>query len=434
MTRRVVITGIGLISPLGNSAAALWEALAAERTGITELSSIPTDSLPSPFGAEARGFTGSIEEFGPLEKLLSRNIKKNLRVMCREIQMGVAVAQLCLTDSGIKLDQIDRDRLGVLYGSDYMLTLPNEFAAGVRKCVNGDGEFDFNHWAEDGLPAVEPLWLLKYLPNLPAAHVAIFNDLRGPNNSLTSREASSNLAVSEAYHTILRGHADRMLAGATGTRIHPARSVHIAMQESVAEGNDPTKLSRPFDRARTGQVIGEGAACLMLEELAAAEARGAKIVGEVIGSGSSIVANTRSEPDQMTAIANTLRQCLYSAQLKPGEVGHIHAHGLSDRRCDQAEAQGIASVLGTDAGRVPVTAAKSYFGNLGAAGGLVEAIASLLALQNGSLFPIQTLEELDPECPIRPAQRGDKAGSTCINLNVTPQGQASGIALRRWAF
>jgi len=432
MTRRVVITGIGLVSPLGNSAAALWDALANERIGIRELTSIPTSSLSSPYGAEARDFTAAIEDFGPLEKKMSRDIKKNLKVMCREIQMGVAVAQLCLTDAGLKLDQIDRDRLGVVYGSDYLMTLPGEFASGVQKCLNDNGEFDFNRWAGDGLPAVEPLWLLKYLPNLPAAHVAIFNDLRGPNNSLTSREASSNLAMKEAYHTIERGHADRMLAGATGTRIHPSRSVHVSMHESLAVGNDPTKLSRPFDVARNGQVIGEGAACILLEELATATARGAKIIGEVIGSGSSIVADRNSNPDEKTAIANVVKQCLASAKLKPADVGHIHAHGLSDVRRDKLEAQGIATVLGSDGDKVPVTAAKSYFGNLGAAGGLVEAIASALALQAGSLFPIQSLERLDPECPIRPAKRGDAAGKTCINLSVTPQGQASGIVIRRW--
>jgi 3-oxoacyl-[acyl-carrier-protein] synthase II len=313
-----------------------------------------------------------------------------------------------------------------------MMTLPGEFASGVRKCLNDNGDFDFQRWAEQGLPEVEPLWLLKYLPNLPAAHVAIFNELRGPNNSLTSREASSNLAVAEAYHTILRGHADRMLAGATGTRLHPARSVHVSMQETIASGSDPTKLSRPFDAARNGQVIGEGAACLLLEELASAEARGAKIVGEIIGSGSSIVADRNSVPDEKTAIANVLKQCLNSAKLKPADLGHVHAHGLSDVQLDKREAQGIASILGADKDRVPVAAAKSYFGNLGAAGGLVEAIASTLAMLNGKLFPIQTLENLDPECPIRPAKRGDAAGETCINLSVTPQGQASGITIRKW--
>lgn len=432
MTRRVVITGIGLVSPLGNSAAALWDALAAERSGVAELSSIPSASLPSPFGAEAKGFTAAIEEFGPLEKKMSRDIKKNLKVMCREIQMGVAVAQLCISDAAIKLDEVDRDRLGVVYGSDYMITLPGEFAAGVRKCLNDNGEFDFNHWAEQGLPAVEPLWLLKYLPNLPAAHVAIFNDLRGPNNSLTSREASSNLAVAEAYHTILRGHADRMLAGATGTRIHPSRSVHVVGIETVASGTDPQHLSRPFDAARNGQVLGEGAACILLEELAAAEARGAKIVGEVIGWGSSSVADRNSVSDRKTAFANVLKQCLQSAQLQLGDVGHIHAHGLSEVRCDQLEAQAIAAVFGDQSQKTPVAAAKSYFGNLGAASGLVEAIASTLALQNGALFPIQTLAKLDPQCPIRPAKRGDAAGQTCINLSVTPQGQASGLVIRRW--
>jgi 3-oxoacyl-[acyl-carrier-protein] synthase II len=146
----------------------LWDALISERSGVAELTTIPTGSLPTKYGAEARGFTGAIEEFGPLEKLLGRNIKKNLRVMCREIQMGVAVAQLCLSNALIKLDDIDRDRLGVVYGSDYLMTLPGEFAAGVRKCLDAQGHFDFTQWAEQGLAAVEPLWLLKYLPNLPA--------------------------------------------------------------------------------------------------------------------------------------------------------------------------------------------------------------------------------------------------------------------------
>jgi 3-oxoacyl-[acyl-carrier-protein] synthase II len=313
-----------------------------------------------------------------------------------------------------------------------MLTLPGEFAEGVKKSLNDQGQFDFTKWADEGLPAVEPLWLLKYLPNLPAAHVAIFNDLRGPNNSLTSREASSNLAVAEAYHTVERGHADRMLAGATGTRVHPSKSLHVALQETIATGSDPAKLSRPFDAARNGQVIGEGAACILLEELETAKARGATIIAEVIGSGSSVVADRDSNPDEKTAIANVVKQCLASAKLKPTDIGHIHAHGLSDVRRDKLEAQGIAAALGSDKDKVPVTAAKSYFGNLGAASGLVELIASALALQNGSLFPIQTLENLDPECPIRPAKRGDAAGQTCINLSVTPQGQASGIAIRRW--
>src|SRR4051812_47476249 len=162
MSRRVVVTGFGLVSPLGNTPEKLWHALSTGQSGIGPLQSIPADGLPTKYGAEAREFTGSIEDFGPLEKSMSRNIKKSLKMMCREIQMGVAVAQLALTHSRLPLPEVNRDRVGVLYGSDYMLTLPGEFVDGIRQCLNERGEFDFSNWGEKGRPAVDPLWLLKY--------------------------------------------------------------------------------------------------------------------------------------------------------------------------------------------------------------------------------------------------------------------------------
>jgi len=433
MSRRVVITGLGLITPLGNSAEKLAAALAEGKTGVGPLTTINPDGLPTTFGAEAREFTGSIDDFGPLEKTLSRNIKKNLKVMCREIQMGVAVAQLSLTSAGLKMDEVDRDRFGVLYGSDYMLTLPQEFTTGIRNCLDEQGKFQFTRWAEKGLPAVEPLWLLKYLPNLPASHVAIFNDLHGPNNSLTVREASANLALAEAYHTIIRGHADQMIAGATGTRVHPARTLHVVLQEEIAQGTNPARLSRPFDADRNGLVLGEGAGAMILEELETAQKRGATILGEVIGYGSSAVADKSGAGVTQTAVRNVLRQALQTSGLSPDSVGHLHAHGLSTRSMDMQEAQAIAEVFAGRKHPVPVVAAKSYFGNLGAASGLVEAAASLLALREGRLFATLNYETPDPQCPLHIAKAGEPAGETFISLNVTPQGQASAIAIKRFA-
>jgi 3-oxoacyl-[acyl-carrier-protein] synthase II len=433
MSRRVVITGIGLITPLGNSAEKLGAALAQRQSGVGPLTTINPEGLPTRFGAEAREFTGSIDDFGPLEKTLGRNIKKNLKVMCREIQMGVAVAQLALTSAGVKLDQVDRDRFGVLYGSDYMLTLPQEFITGIRNCLDEQGRFQFTRWAEKGLPAVEPLWLLKYLPNLPASHVAIFNDLHGPNNSLTVREASSNLAVAEAYHTIVRGHADQMIAGATGTRVHPARTLHVVLQEEIAQGSDPARLSRPFDADRNGLVLGEGAAAFILEELETAQKRGATILGEVIGYGSSAVADKGGAGVTRTAVRNVLRQAMQTAGLKPDQVGHLSAHGASTRAMDMDEAQAIAEVFAERKQPVPVVAAKSYFGNLGASSGLVEAAASLLALREGKLFATLNYETPDAQCPVQIAGEGDPAGENFISVNVTPQGQASAIVIKRFA-
>ena len=255
--RRVVITGIGLISPLGNSPESLWERISRRESGVGQIKALPEANLPTRIGGEATEFTGSIENFGELDKMLKRSLKKGLRLMCREIEMGVAASQLALQAAGITAESYPPEKIGTLFGSDYILTLPQEFNGGIHKCVNDEGEFDMQQWGENGIPQVAPLWLLKYLPNMPASHVAIYNDLRGPSNSLTMREASSNIAVAEAVTTIRRGVADAMLAGATGTRIHPLRSVHVAMQEKlVANDQDPTTACRPFEKDRTGMVLG----------------------------------------------------------------------------------------------------------------------------------------------------------------------------------
>jgi 3-oxoacyl-[acyl-carrier-protein] synthase II len=422
------------MSPLGNTAEKLWAGLSGGVSGVRELTAIPPEAYPSRYGAEARDFTGSIDDFGPLDKAMSRNIKKNLKVMCREMQLGIAAAQLALTDCGLSLAAANLDRVGCVYGSDYMLTLPQDFASGVRSCLDDRGQFDFSSWAEKGLPTVEPLWLLKYLPNLPASHIAIFNDLRGPNNSLTMREASSNLAVTEAYCTIVRGHADAMLAGATGSKIHPVRTVHAFTQEEIAvRDGDPAKLSRPFDKHRCGAVIGEGAACLMLEELEHAQARGAMILGEVIGHGASAVSDGRGVGQYKTALGNVLKQSLKSGGVTADQIGHVNAHGLSSRRCDAEEAQAIVDVFGSRKSAVPVVAPKGNFGNLGAASGLVELIGSLNALKHGHLFPALNYESTDPECPVNVVKDGSvPAGDVFVNCNVSPQGQASAIVVRRF--
>ncbi len=434
MSRRVVITGIGVISPLGNSPDKLWDALSSGTSGVRELTSIPGEVFHTRYGAEARDFTGSIEDFGPLDKAMSRNIKKNLKVMCREMQIGIAAAQLALADCKLNLASANLDRVGCVYGSDYMLTMPQEFTAGIRNCLDERGKFEFANWAEKGLSAVEPLWLLKYLPNLPASHIAIFNDLRGPNNSLTMREASSNLAIAESFCTIARGHADAILAGATGTKVHPARTIHVVTQEEVAvRDGDPTKLSRPFDRHRAGAVLGEGAAAIMLEELEYAQSRGAQILGEIIGIGSSAVSDVRGTGQYKTAFRNVLKQALASSKLKAPDVGHINAHGLSTRRCDAEEAQAIAEVFNGCSPPVPVVAAKSYFGNLGAASGLVELISSLLSLKNNRLFRTLNYETADEQCPIHVVAKNDvPPGDSFLKLSITPQGQASAIAVRRF--
>lgn len=430
--RRVVITGLGVISPLGSSRQGLWESLQTGRSGVGLMQCLPPTSLPTHFAAEVRDFSGKIEDFGVLGGEQKRTIRKGLKVMCREIQMGVAAAQLALQDARLAVGGYDSQRTGVVYGSDYIMTQPVEFAEGIRNCIGADGQFDFSRWAVDGIPKVTPLWLLKYLPNMPASHIAIYNDLRGPNNSITLREASANLAVTEAYCTIQRGNADIMLAGATGTRLHPLRSVHVSLQEQVATGDgDPAQASRPFDRDRHGMVLGEGAAAIVLEELEAARARGAELLGEVVGYGSSAVMDRQGNGDVAKALQNVIVQCLRKAAMEPAQLGHIHAHGLSTSEGDAQEAAALRAVFGDLPQGIPVTAAKSYMGNLGAAGGVVELIASILAMQHDQLFPLLNYEHPDPRCPILAARGGQSPGDSFLNLNATPQGQTSGLIVRR---
>ncbi len=466
--RRVVITGLGLISPLGNSPAALWSALVEGRSGVGATSLLPADRQPLKFAAEAREFTGEIENFGELEKERKKAIKKGLKVMCRETRMAVAAAQLAIADAGFAEKPMDPEMSGVVLGSDYMLTMPEDYEAGMKTCASA-GDFEFTRWGKEGLGDMAPLWMLKYLPNMPASHIAIYNDLRGPNNSLTMREAAGNLAIGEAFRTIQRGHANLMVAGATGTRILPMQAIHALQTEQMAGtvaglseasragaglseaglseasyNGDPSTISRPFDKNRTGMVAGEGAGMLVLEEFSSAKARGATIYAEVLGLGSANVAaqvdaslrdanSAVSErwPHKLRgkcdiALTRAIKSALSDAGKTPADVGHINAHGLSTTDRDIDEARAIREVFGPRAGEVPVTAPKSYFGNLGAGSAVVELIASVMALRAGRLPRTLNYTTPDPNCALAVTTTDNiPPGRSFLNLSVTPQGQAA---------
>ena len=303
------------------------------------------------------------------------------------------------------------------------------------QCLDAEGRFQFSRWGGEGMTKMSPLWLLKYLPNMPASHLAIYNDFRGPNNSLTMREAAANAALGEAYQIILRGSADVMLVGATGTRLHPMKMIHALRQEEVAAvDGDPAAASRPFDRDRRGMVLGEGAGAVVLEELSKAEARGATIYGEVISAATQF---GRRPPSGGPSRSGDAERAAGSIARRPArrvdDVGHLHAHGLSTRTSDIEEARAIGEVFVARATPLPVVAAKSYFGNLGAGSGMVELIASLLAMRHDRLFPVLNYTTPDPECPIAAVRNGDAPpDASFINFSVTPQGQAAAVMVRRF--
>ncbi len=436
-SQRVVITGLGVVCPLGRDLQTFWNNLTQGVSGISELDCIPPGSLPSRFGGQARCFTGDIGDFGPLEKSLQRSIKKNQKVMCREIEMGVAACQLALHHAGLSdPNSRDPDRFGIVYGSDYILTRPEEYADGVRACLDEEGEFQLSEWPMNGRLKVNPLWLLKYLPNMPASHVAIYNDLRGPSNSVTIREASSGASIVEAVATIRRGAADAMLAGATGSRIEPLRALHFNASEKLAsDQTTPAEMSRPYDATRDGSIIGEGAGAIVLESLNHAVSRGAKIWGEVVCGTSSCVGD-RLNPGR-DHIRISIKNVVSNILKRSKELGtdldsipwHLHGCGKSEIDGDASEARGIRDAIGER--DVALTAAKSYFGNLGAGSGTIEMIASCLALEQKELFPVLNSRTADAKCPVRLAKADDSPGSAFLHVAYSGQGQSCGVLVKQ---
>lgn len=420
-----------MIGPLGNSAAAMWEGLTAGRSGVDTISLLPPLEGRVSFAGEANDFSGVIDDFGPLRKDLKKTIRKALKMMCRETMMAVAAAQQAIDDAGFAGHPLDPERSGIVFGSDYMLSPPDDFADGMIKCGAQNGAFQYPLWGKEGLGQMNPLWMLKFLPNMPASHIAILNDLRGPNNSLTLREIASVMAIREAAQTIQRGHADCMIAGATGTRLHSFKTVHAVQTEQLANPESkPAEASRPFDAGRTGMVVGEGAGAVVLEELGSARRRGATIYGEIRGTGNSAVADHNLVGRRNVALANAARTAMSEAAIQAHQLGHVNAHGLGTPACDADEAEALYEVLGQAARNTPVAAAKSYFGNLGAGSGAIELIASLLALRHGTLFRTLNFETPDSANPLSVTSQSDlPSGGSFLKLNVTPQGQAAALVI-----
>jgi 3-oxoacyl-[acyl-carrier-protein] synthase II len=277
---------------------------------------------------------------------------------------------------------------------------------------------------------MEPLWLLRYLPNMPACHIGIQADARGPSNSITLDDASGNLALGEAYRVIERDAAEVMIAGTTGTRVHTMKSVHALMGDELASYDDPPETwCRPFDASRRGQVLGEGACSFILEEESHAQKRNATILGRILGVGSSCVMKKDGTGDLRLALANAMRAALRDAGMKPSQIGHINAHGSGARAGDVQEALAIHDIFGDYAEKVPVTGLKSYMGNAGSGSGTLELAGSVIALRHGVIPPTLNFKNPDPECKLNVVRDEPLAATnrTVLNVNVTRVGQASAI-------
>jgi 3-oxoacyl-[acyl-carrier-protein] synthase II len=417
--KSVVVTGLGVVSPIGIGRADFLASLDSRTSGVRPISSIDTSALSIHFGGEVRDFDA---------KRYVRP-RKSLKVMSREIQFAFTAADLAMTDAGLAngqgANQCDPDRLGVVFGSDMIYCEIEEMIEAFRPCLP-DGRFDFTRWGPQAMPQIYPLWLLKYLPNMPACHVAIANDARGPCNAPTLGDASSLSAIAEGFRLIERGAADCVIVGGTGCRLHPTCLTFRSNQWYSSWTGPPEEASRPFDRARCGQVPGEGAGALILEAEEHARARGAAVQARVVAAVSRFEPVHNERPPKGVAIRASIAAALAEARVSPTDVGHVNAHGYGTIPHDRAEAQAIHDVLGD----VPVTALKSYFGNLGGGSGAVEMAASILALGRGKIPATLNYEEPDPECPLNVVRNGAVSrASTALVLSQATTGQALAVVL-----
>jgi len=416
LEQEIVVTGAGVVCPIGLSLEQLAESLRMGRSGVRPLALYADPSLPLPFGGEVSGFD-------PRQFVRPR---KALKVMSREIQLAFAAADMACQQAELKAKPVDPERLGVVFGADLIPSDLEDLVPTYRGCM-ANGRFEPQRWGPAAMEEMFPLWMLKYLPNMPACHIGIVHDARGPNNSLTLGDVSALSAMCEAVRVIERGAADVMITGGCGSWINPTNYLRMRSFEVSRRSENPAAACRPFDAARDGMVPGEGAGALVIERRTTAETRGATVLARVLGFGSAFEPHRPRGALRGTAIEKAIRLALADAGLEPDQVGHVNANGLSTRSDDMIEAQAIRRTLGD----VPVTAPKSFFGNLGPGSGMVELVVSLLALADRLVPPTLNYQWPDPECPIN-VVHGEPLRPkrpTALVLNHSTFGQAVAVVL-----
>lgn len=375
--RRVVVTGMGTLNPLGNDVSSSWEAIRAGRSGIGPVTLFDA-------GEYETRIAGEVKEFDPV----ARFGRKEARRMARLTQLAMAAAEEALSDAGLRDAPVARDRTGVLVGSGMGALDPIHEAADTLR--------------ERGPRKVSPFFVPMMLADTPAALISIAYGLTGPNMAVYTACATGNNALGEAAAMIRRGAADIMIAGGTEACILPLAMAGFGVMGAISTRNDePERASRPFDIGRDGFVVAEGAALLVLEERDHALARGATVYGEFLGYGSSADAWHITMPGEAgEGAAQSMHAALLDAGLDTGDIDYINAHGTSTPLNDRAETAAIKRLFGERAYGIPVSSTKSMTGHMLGAGGAMEAILCLMALRDGLIPPTINYEEPDPDCDL----------------------------------
>ena len=410
--RRVVVTGLGIVSPIGSSVAAAWDAVVAGRSGAAPIARFDASEFPVRFACEVKGF--EVEQFVD---------SKAARRMDRCTHLVVAAARQAEEDAGLDVAAVG-ERAGTAIGT----------------ALGGVASFEHTvlQLASRGPGRVSPFAIVQTLPNLAGGWVSIELGTRGPLLTQSTACAASNMAIGDALDAIRLGRADLMVCGGTEAPVTPTAVAGFAAMRALSTRNDdPATASRPFDRERDGFVIAEAAAVLVLEELEHARARGARIYAELAGYGVSSDANHVSDPDPVgTNAARAVRMALTDAGLEPADVGYVNAHGTSTPAGDAAETRVLKLVFGDTLPQRPlISSTKGATGHTLGAAGAVEAVFTVLALHHGVLPPTINQFVADPSCDLDyiPNEARRQQVDAALSNSFGFGGHNSVVALRRWA-
>lgn len=391
--RRVVITGIGVVSPNGIGRESFSDAIAEGRSGVSPIECFDTSGQAVKIAGEVKNFD--------VRPYLGEH-KKNEKILSRAVAFAIGAAAMAVEDSGLETGRLDPERFGVCMGTGITPMDVTQLAGPISRGLGDDGAFDVGRFSKAQAESIFPLWLLKHLPNMAASHISILHRAMGPNNTIVTACAAGTQAIGEAFRLVARGDADVILAGGCDSRLDPLLLVAYQAMNAVSRSARPaSEVSRPFDGERDGFVIGEGASVLVIESLQHAKRRKAHIHAEVLGYGSSFDAYsiTRPEPEGRGA-AISMRSALREARVDPADIDYINAHGTSTRLNDLMETVAVKRVFGHRAASIPMSSQKSMVGHLIGASGALEAAATAISLERGVVPPTINQSVRDPDCDL----------------------------------
>ena len=376
MTKRVVITGLGAISPIGNTVEETWKGIKEKKCGIDEITLFDTSNLKTKLAAE-------VKDFDPSQHLDPKQVKRLDRVS----QFAIVAAREAFQDSKITKENTDYEKIGIYVGTGIggLITLQNQCEVRLEKGNN----------------RVSPMFIPMVIANMPAGNIAMELGLKGESVAMVSACASSNHAIGEAYRAIKHGYEDVIVAGGAEATICPIGIAGFENMKALSHATDKNRASIPFDKERSGFVMGEGAGILVLEELEHAKKRGAKIYAEIIGYGATSDAYHITSPDpEGNGGARAMQRAMQDANVKPEEIDYINAHGTSTSLNDSTETLAIKTALGEASKKVKVSSTKSNTGHLLGAAGAIEAIITTKAIENKFIPPTIHYEVKDEACDL----------------------------------